>query len=93
MWRHGVPHRTLCDVLEEIRMCHKTRNYAPILGLTEEAQGMANRMESALYEQKDYEAWRKRVKTEKKELKRLLKKTNKLRKRAKEEKKEFPQYP
>ena len=46
-------HRTLCDVLEEMRSCWKTRNFAPMAGLIEEAQGMGNRMESALYEIKD----------------------------------------
>ena len=46
-------HRTLCDVLEEMRACWKTRNFAPMKGLIEEAQGMGNRMEASLYEVKD----------------------------------------
>ena len=45
--------RTMCDVLEEMRKCYKTRNFASILGLVEEAQGMANRMESAIYDIKE----------------------------------------
>ena len=91
-WRRGVPNRTLCDVLEEMRQCNKTRNYAPLPGLIEEVQSMANRMEAALYEQKDYESWQKKVKEERRELKRLIRKTNKLRKKHKEKKKEFPKY-
>lgn len=47
--------RTLCDVLEEMRTCVKTLNFAPMLSLIEEAQGMGNRMESALDDVKDYE--------------------------------------
>lgn len=85
-----MPNRTLCDVLGEMRECSKTRNFSPLKGLIEEAQSMANRMESALYEQKDYESWRKKTKEEKEEYRRLLRKTNKLRK--KENKKEFPKY-
>lgn len=87
-----MPNRTMCDVLEEMRMCHKTHNYSALLGLVEEAQTMANRMESGLGERQDYETWHKKVKKEKVEFKRLLKKTNKLRKPAKEEKKEFSPY-
>lgn len=45
--------RTICDVLEEMRKCNETRNYAPLLGLIEEAQMMANRMEAALADAKD----------------------------------------
>lgn len=46
-------HRTLCDVLEEMRACWKTRNFAAMKGLIEEAQAMGNRMESALGSMKD----------------------------------------
>ena len=91
-WRHNTPHRTLCDTLEQMRQCHKTHNYAHLLGLIEEAQTMADRIEAALYEKDDYREWRKKVKKEKQEFRRLLKKTNKLRKIAKEDKKEFPEY-
>jgi hypothetical protein len=86
-----MPHRYVCDVLEEMRSCHKTRNFSPILGLVEEVQTMVNRLEAALNEKSDYEAWHKRVKKEKAELKKLLAETNKLRK--KKDKKEMPQYP
>ena len=87
-----MPNRTLCDVLEEMRKCNKTRNFAPLGGLIEEVQSMANRMEAALYEQKDYESWLEKTKAEKQELRRLIRKTNKLRKKHKDEKKEFPKY-
>lgn len=45
--------RTLCDVLAEMRKCYETHNYAPLMGLIEEAQSMGNRMEAALSDQKD----------------------------------------
>lgn len=86
-----MPHRYVCDVLEEMRSCHKTRNFSSILGLVEEVQTMVNRLEAALNEKSDYEAWHKRVKKEKAELKKLLAETNKMRK--KKDKKEMPQYP
>lgn len=46
--------RTMCAVLDEMRSCHKTHNYAPILGLIEEVQSMGNRMESSIGEVKDF---------------------------------------
>lgn len=88
-----MPNRTMCEVLDEMRQCHKTRNYAPLLGLIEEVQSMGNRMEAGLGEKNDYERWRKRVKTEKETLKKLLKETNKLRKKAGKDQKEMPEYP
>lgn len=45
--------RHICDVLEDMRKCAKSQNFSPIRGLIEEAQVMANRMESALQDQKD----------------------------------------
>lgn len=45
--------RTLCDVLHEMRDCAKTGNYSYLPGLIEEAQSMANRMESKLCQIKD----------------------------------------
>ena len=63
--------RTLCDVLDAMRGCDKTKNYASLLGLVEEAQDMANRMESALGDKKDIpkmqDEWHK-LKNELKEL-------------------------
>jgi len=46
--------RTMCDVLAEMRQCTKTLNFSYLLGLIEEAQYMANRMEASLSDQKDY---------------------------------------
>lgn len=48
--------RHLCDVLEDLRKCYETRNFAPVLGLIEEAQIMGNRMESGLRDVKDLKA-------------------------------------
>jgi len=45
--------RSLCDVLEEMRKCFETRNFAPLLGLIEEAQSMGNRMEAGVSDKKD----------------------------------------
>ena len=45
--------RTLCNVFEEMRKCFETRNFSGLLGLIEEAQTMANRMEAALQDKKD----------------------------------------
>lgn len=45
--------RSLCDVLEEMRKCYETRNFASLLGLIEEAQTMGNRMEAAIGDKKD----------------------------------------
>ena len=42
------PNRSLCEVLEEMRQMYKTRNFAGMLGLIEEAQSMGNRMEAHL---------------------------------------------
>jgi len=50
-------HRTLCDVLWELRTCHESRNYGNLLGLVEEAQTMANRMETALSYKRDIREW------------------------------------
>ena len=66
-----MPNRTICDVLREMRTCHKTRNYSYLLGLIEEAQTMANRMEEALYDQSDLKYDRKEYKELKKEIEKL----------------------
>ncbi len=58
----GFLNRTACDVLEEMRACYKTRNFASSLGLVEELQGMCNRMESKLSEIKDFEWLKKETK-------------------------------
>jgi len=45
--------RTMCDVLEDIRTCNKTKNYSYLDGLVEEAQHFANKMEAKLGTIKD----------------------------------------
>ena len=37
--------RSICGVFEEMRSCNETKNYSYLLGLIEEAQSMANKME------------------------------------------------
>lgn len=62
------PNRTWCEVLEEMRKCFETHNYAPILSLIEELQTFGNRMEAALNDQKDAREARKTISEAKKEL-------------------------
>lgn len=52
--------RTLCSVLEEMRDCYKTRNFAALPGLIEEAQTYGNRMEAKLSDVKDYNKLKER---------------------------------
>jgi len=47
------PNRHICQALEEMRACYETRNFAALLGLIEEVQSMANRMESGLEDNRD----------------------------------------
>ena len=67
----SIPNRTVCDVLEEMRKAHETNNYSYLLGLIEEVQSMANRMESALYDKSDIKYARKRIKELNKEIEKL----------------------
>lgn len=88
-----MANRYLCDVLDEMRKCYKTRNFSHLLGLIEEAQTLANRMEAGLGEKRDYQAWHKKAKAEKDEYMRLANETNKLRKDVGEpESKEASRY-
>ena len=50
-----MSNRYICTVLDEMRDCIKTLNFSYLSGLIEEAQSLANRMESRLYEIKDFE--------------------------------------
>lgn len=62
-----MPNRHLCTVLDEMRAMYKTRNFASLLGLIEEAQSMGNRMEAALEDQRDIKNMdrrRKKLKTQ-----------------------------
>lgn len=47
------PNRTLCSTLEAMRKSYETRNFSGLLGLIEEAQYLADRMEAALGDSKD----------------------------------------
>ena len=47
--------RTICGVLDEMRSCNETKNYSYLLGLIEEAQSMANKMESKIDSIKNFE--------------------------------------
>ncbi len=67
--------RMICSVLHEIRECDKTKNYSYLIGLLEEAQVLANRMESALWDQKEFLHMEERYNKLKKEVKELEKKT------------------
>jgi len=51
--------------------CFETRNFAPLLGLIEEAQGMGNRMEAALWDQKDFKEMQEQHRKLKKEVEAL----------------------
>ena len=70
--------RTICDVLEEMRKCYDSRNFASLMGLIEEAQSMANRMESGLNDKND-------IKEINEEWHKAKEKLKKLRKEIKEE--------
>ncbi len=61
-----------------MRACYKTRNFASLNGLIEEAQAMGNRMESGLYDKKDVERMREERGELHKELKELRKEKKKL---------------
>jgi cell division protein FtsB len=66
------PSRYICDVLEEMRKCFKHYNFSIVLSLIEECQTLANRMESALSEQRgirDAHEEIKELKAERKQLK------------------------
>jgi uncharacterized protein YlxW (UPF0749 family) len=71
-----MPNRLLCAVFEEMRECVKTVNFSYLLGLIEEAQTLANRMESRLYDMKDHDRLLddiRDLKKKKKNLKKIVK--------------------
>ena len=70
----NVVNRTLCDVFEEMRTALKSLNFSYMGSLIEEAQMMGNRMESSLYDKKDFERLRKDIREREKELKELTEK-------------------
>ena len=80
---YSTPNRYICSVLDEMRKCYETRNFAPLLGLIEEAQSLANRMESALSDKSDVKDWTEKRRELKAEIKKLMVKVERLKKRAK----------
>ncbi len=70
-----MSNRYICSVLDEMRDCVKTSNFSYLSGLIEEAQSLANRMESRLYEIKDFEKLHEDIRKLKAEKKKLEKAT------------------
>jgi hypothetical protein len=66
-----MSNRYICTVLDEMRDCIKTLNFSYLSGLIEEAQSLANRMESRLYEIKDFERLHEDIRKLKEEKKKL----------------------
>ena len=63
--------RYLCDVLNEMRECTKTLNFSYLLGLIEEAQTLGSRMESKLFDIKDFDRLHEEIRDLKKKKKKL----------------------
>lgn len=80
------PHRYLCSILDEMRELDKTKNYSGLLGLIEEAQIAANRMESGLDEYKDLKKLKEEMSKLKKDYNDLYQKTESLEKKRKNSK-------
>lgn len=78
--------RTLCDVLEEMRSTYKTRNFASLLGLIEEAQSMGNSMESKLESIGDVKRWERQRKELGREIRRLKNEVEELEDRVEDKK-------
>lgn len=76
------PNRTMCAVLDEMRECNKTRNFAPLLGLIEEIQIMGNKMEAGLSDKHDLEEMKEQRSIMNKELKKLQAKIDELKKKT-----------
>lgn len=77
-----MPNRYVCSVLEEIRECHKTRNYSYLLGLVEEVQTLVNRMEAALGDKRDCSYYREQRSQLRDDIRKLEKKKAKLEKKC-----------
>lgn len=78
-WYGGYPNRTICDILSEMRTAYEARNFSYILGLIEEVQSLANRMEAAISDMKDLNEGREYKSKLKKEIKELETKAKGLR--------------
>ena len=69
-----MPNRLVCNVIEEMRVCSKTRTYSSMDGLTEEVQTLVNRMEAKLFDFKEFEDLNESIREAKADLKRLKQK-------------------
>lgn len=59
---HPYSTRYLCDILKDMRAAHDTRNFSYLLGLIEELQYRAYRMENRISQMDDIETMeRKRI--------------------------------
>ena len=65
--------RYLCDVLSEMRKCVKTLNFSYLLGLIEESQTLGSRMESRLFDIKDFDRLHEEIRDLKNKKKKLEK--------------------
>ena len=68
-----MANRYLCAVLDEMRECVKTLNFSYLLGLIEEAQTLGSRMESKLFDIKDFDRLHEEIRDLKKKKKKLEK--------------------
>ena len=66
-----MANRYLCDVINEMRKCVKTLNFSYLLGLIEEAQTLGSRMESKLFDIKDFDRLHEEIRDLKKKKKKL----------------------
>lgn len=69
-----MPNRLVCNVLDEMRECCKTRNFSYLDGLIEEVQTLVNRMEGKLLDNKELGELDERIREAKADLKRLKQK-------------------
>ena len=71
---YDMPNRLVCNVLDEMRECSKTRNFSYLDGLIEEVQTLVNRMEGKLLDNKELGELDERIRESKIDLKRLKQK-------------------
>jgi uncharacterized coiled-coil DUF342 family protein len=63
--------RVICNALAEMRAAYESRNFSYLLGLIEEAQSMANRMETALIARESAEYYEDEIREYKKQIREL----------------------
>ena len=73
-----MTNRYLCDVLSEMRKCVKTLNFSYLSGLIEEVQTLGSRMESKLFDIKDFDRLHEEIRDLKKKKKKLEKEVEEL---------------